>query len=507
MIKIILLFAAFVAVAKAQWPLVAADNTSDILFVRNYFNQITIAQNASGFVSVLDCSPVTTEGDPCVRTSIISIPRVPTFGSVVGYNGESLISGTNDGRIYTFACDPLICVQAATLNVYGNGVPTSIIVDQVLGIFYVTYNNYNMTGPAVVVIDCTQDIFSCIWVQTLDSFVQDCISVEPMDYCFEGTLTGPISASVSLGLLFVGFPTMQNGRGIGLYYGCYPECVVQNMLYNEYDYDYSEYQVGESFTSSLSSTLYDTYQVSAFAGVSHAVTTAYYNSMTNFYTGGGYAYNCAGTPSGSSINWVCTWYYTLRFNNEFYSNCELLDQNFGVTSFMYNSYVYVGGTSACSGQGYVTYLDCNSFDSCYNLYEFQLDIPYYGDGYGAALYGDYKLFVSNSIATGIIDINPDWPISNDVNNDANINIDKHDNKLTSKYPKNIARSIEKRNAVIKMVENRVSPPLISYDPIPNIEIYKKQIPRKNHDNRKVHIGNKHIHHPDWLVEKEKKITF
>ena len=304
--------------------------------------------------------------EPVVVDVIENPTSVANFGNVVAYSGPILIASGSVGYLYTYYCNET-CVAGRSIATGGNSDPTSLVVDSaVSSVFYAAYPQFNYINKAsVVAIVCAEDIEEgCQIIASIQSFVEDCAnSPGGSSGCFKYGYTGyNIKLNGLFGLVIVGFPDANNGRGVVLLYGCiFGECEFIQEIINPNNFTGGALITNSGFGAAVSASYPE--EAPYFyitVGVPGAVSGVLdEQDVANLRTGGAYIYACGGLEA-------CEVIYTNDINNYFIDGeCEYYNQNYGsfISSFALNSgpnllINFVSTPDACQGTGGIWINQC-----------------------------------------------------------------------------------------------------------------------------------------------------
>ena len=354
-IRILTILFALATVASAQWPIVTTPGGDGQVFkaLAMYDATIIVQNQTGGLIIMLDCY-LTNSDIPCTVEYTFTVPNVPTLGTAATFNGDALLVSDGSGNIHFIDCDGPFCSYYYSIPIAAGSPPKSIIYDDLnTDTFYVAYPSYDGGDPVVLQISYNDTLDTFNITSTLNNFREDCILLDPEDFCFIGPIGRDIAITASHDLLFVSFPLANNGRGLILMYNCTSECVIQNMLYNPYEFPYAGNQVGEGYGTSISSfTINDTY-INVVVGVPRATLAFDGVDLTNLYTGGAYAFYC--DPNNEA---PCSKYQTLTLSSYFSGSCDLINQNYGLYSYAFEDGIFVSSPGLCNGKGAVFFNSC-----------------------------------------------------------------------------------------------------------------------------------------------------
>ena len=501
-------------------PLIS-DNPDEVLFARAQFvdEEIlgVVAQNNTAGVNLLNCA----SGVPCDRVVGLTRSGVFNFGNKVAYDGEYMLISGGVGIIYVYHCPHEAieeCAYVRQFSTRGNSDPYSLVSDELFGgRFYASYPDRDHV-PQIVVFTC--DDGDCVLSQVLNTFAEDCLEYQDVVECFNGPLySGSISLTASAGLLIVGFPSANNGRGLGLIYDCTgvnPACVINDYLEKPDNYAYSGDNRIEGFGYSISASAYNLTNTSFIINLAVGVPNAVYDEgyiysytyTSNFYTGGVYLYTCF----YNNGTWQCDNYETLYYEDEYlFTFCPEQNAKFGTSVSTKFVYLFLGTPDSCNGNGQVNVYECTPDYCDFEIPFFSNDF-YYGDGFGKDTIGSTFTFTANANYRGYI-AGGGGELNTPMNSRPYLNgFTKSESGITS------VRSPQYYNKILSKIENKyknistpfVSPYTSATEDFKIVKSYMSEMQKKK-SNKKVNIPTHRLGHPNAerakaFIEKHNAIT-
>ena len=410
------------------WLLASDANLTEILFGRDIYNQYVAASNNIGNFTIMDCISSTSSGVPCASLQIFSGTSTG-YGGAAAYYSSYLIIADATGKLETYDCTSgLSCVFQVTLETGASSLPTQLVKDSLYPtIIYAAYPNIN-GQLAVIQVMCGSG--GCAITQTLTEFYAAGVtaSLPSAALDVDGNMGSSLSIAPSAGMLVIGFPQINNGRGTAWIYDCTATCALESSLLNQEYYAASSppnyVRPGVLFGKSVASatlrtspTIYVNLVIGSPGRDATIGSNGGGNYLSNLQVGRAYIYNCTYAASAWSCSYAAStnfqkYYQALTYNTSFSGFCPYADQDFGqsVITRTQNNLVLVGAPSACFGAGVVYGYSCNSTRqnttlncgilSYHNAASHNLLSR--GDGFGSLVGVSAYFGLANSVYAGLI---------------------------------------------------------------------------------------------------------